>query len=158
METESCCFVSNDCTKVYCTNCYRYRYENCNICNQIINETDFAMNFSGKYIHVQCMSCITCSKSLKIGQNGTWGLTKTPKRLFVKSNAEYYNIVRSKNLGLPNSTSQSAATGIETKQNGFFKAGLFILLSYCFGSKKQLYWQHVSFGNIQIHLWLFPLL
>jgi forkhead box protein N len=35
--------------------------------------------------------------------------------------AEYYNIERSKNLGLPNSTSQSAETGIETKENGFPK-------------------------------------
>ena len=69
LEIDSCCFVSNDCTNVYCTNCYRYRYENCSICNDIINETDFAMNFSGKFIHVQCMSCIICSKSLEKGQN-----------------------------------------------------------------------------------------
>jgi hypothetical protein len=69
VETDSCCFVSNDCTKVYCKNCYRYRYENCSICNEIINETAFAMNFSGKYIHVLCMYCVICSKSLKKGQN-----------------------------------------------------------------------------------------
>ena len=106
LETNSRCFVSNDCTKIYCTNCYRYCYENCNICNEIIDETDFAINFNGKFIHVQCMSCIICSKSLKKGQNVRFD--QDSKKIFCEEHAEY-----------PNSTSQSAATGIETQENGF---------------------------------------
>jgi hypothetical protein len=41
----------------------------------------------------------------------------------------------------------------ERRQRKWFpKAGLFILLSHCFVSKKQLYRQHVSLGNLQIHV------
>ena len=49
VETD-CCFVFNDCSKVYCTNCYSHRYEICNMCNEIIHETEFAMNFTKVWI------------------------------------------------------------------------------------------------------------
>ena len=66
------CFVTKDCDKVYCTNCYRIdgQYAICTICNGIIHKTELSMAFSGgKNIHVECMACTICSKPLKKGQN-----------------------------------------------------------------------------------------
>ena len=66
------CFVTKDCDKVYCTNCYRIegQYAICTICNGIIHKTELCMAFSDrKNIHVECMVCTICSKPLKKGQN-----------------------------------------------------------------------------------------
>ena len=66
------CFVTKDCDKVYCTNCYRIegQYAICTICDGIIHKTELSMAFSGrKNIYVECMVCTICSKPLKKGQN-----------------------------------------------------------------------------------------
>ena len=66
------CFVTKDCDKVYCTNCYRIegQYVICTICNGIILKIELSMAFNGGInIHVECMACTICSKPLKKGQN-----------------------------------------------------------------------------------------
>merc|ERR1711988_989504 len=86
LDQGSKCWIHHEDSRVYCYDCYSYRTTQkiCNICNDVIENLEYATMVSKDcHIHTNCLACIVCFKPWSKGQKNELqnGISTNPNLL-----------------------------------------------------------------------------
>ena len=98
LDQGSKCWIHHEDSRVYCYDCYSYRTTQkiCNICNDVIENLEYATMVSKDcHIHTNCLACVVCFKPWSKGQRMNFKMESQQIQIFCE---EHSNIVTSPSI------------------------------------------------------------